>query len=96
MSGPSEADTFWSPSSRAWKSLARRGLRGVKLVIWDAHEGLKAAIRRVVSASWQRGRVHWMGNALAYVPQEMLWGERRSEGPIVAVTTDGVPHAATE
>ena len=46
--GPSEAETFW------WgflKSLARRGLRGVKLVISDAHEGLKAAIRRVFTAT---------------------------------------------
>jgi transposase-like protein len=39
----------------------------VKLVISDAHEGLKAAIRRVFSASWQRCRVHWMRNALSYV-----------------------------
>jgi putative transposase len=52
--GPSEAETFWSTFLR---SLARRGLRGVKLVISDAHEGLTAAIRRV---SWQRCRVHWM------------------------------------
>ena len=49
------------------KSLARRGLRGVKLVISDAHEGLKAAIRRVFTATWQRCRVHWMRNALSYV-----------------------------
>jgi putative transposase len=62
--GPSEAETFWSTFL---KSLSRRGLRGVKLVISDAHEGLKAAIRRVFSASWQRCRVHWMRNALAYV-----------------------------
>ena len=45
----------------------RRGLRGTKLVISDAHEGLKAAIRRVMGASWQRCRVHWMRNAQAYV-----------------------------
>jgi transposase-like protein len=62
--GPSEAETFWSTFL---KSLVRRGLRGVKLVISDAHEGLKAAIRRVMGASWQRCRVHWMRNALAYV-----------------------------
>src|SRR6187397_1044547 len=62
--GPSEAETFWSGFL---KSLARRGLRGVKLVISDAHEGLKAAIRRVFSAGWQRCRVHWMRNALSYV-----------------------------
>ena len=46
--GPSEAETFWSSFL---KSLARRGLRGVKLVISDAHEGLKAAIRRVFGAT---------------------------------------------
>ena len=46
--GPSEAETFWSGFR---KSMVRRGLRGVKLVISDAHEGLKAAIRRVVGAS---------------------------------------------
>ena len=62
--GPSEAETFWSSFL---KSLSRRGLRGVKLVISDAHEGLKAAIRRVFGAGWQRCRVHWMHNALAYV-----------------------------
>ena len=64
--GPNEAETFWSTFL---KSLVRRGLRGVKLVISDAHEGLKAAIRRVMGATWQRCRVHWMRNALAYVPK---------------------------
>ena len=64
--GPSEAETFWSTFL---KSLVRRGLRGTKLVISDAHGGLKAAIRRVMGASWQRCRVHWMRNALAYVPK---------------------------
>ena len=46
--------------------MARRGLRGVKLVVSDAHEGLKAAITKVLSATWQRCRVHFMRNALAY------------------------------
>ena len=62
--GPSEAETFWATFL---KSLVRRGLRGTKLVISDAHEGLKAAIRRVTGASWQRCRVHWMRNAQSYV-----------------------------
>jgi putative transposase len=62
--GPSEAETFWSSFL---KSLVRRGLRGVKLVISDAHEGLKSAIRRVIGASWQRCRVLWMRNAQSYV-----------------------------
>ena len=61
--GHSEAEPFWVEFLR---SLARRGLRGVKLVISDAHEGLKAAISKVLSASWQRCRVHFMRNALAY------------------------------
>ena len=64
--GPSEAESFWSDFLR---SLVRRGLTGVKLVISDAHEGLKAAIRRVMGAAWQRCRVHWMRNALAHVPK---------------------------
>jgi transposase-like protein len=49
------------------KSPARCGLKGVKLVVSDAHEGLKAAIARVLGAAWQRCRVQWMRNALAHV-----------------------------
>jgi transposase-like protein len=62
--GPSEAETFWATFL---KSLVKRGLKGVKLVVSDAHEGLKAAIARVLGATWQRCRVHWMRNALAHV-----------------------------
>ncbi|MGH8276935.1 MAG: IS256 family transposase [Steroidobacteraceae bacterium] len=61
--GPSEAETFWTEFLR---SLARRGLRGVKLVISDAHEGIKAAVSKVMHASWQRCRVHFMRNVLAH------------------------------
>jgi len=53
--GRSEAETFWSAFL---KSLVKRGLKGVKLVISDAHEGLKSAIARVLGATWQRCRVH--------------------------------------
>ncbi len=63
--GPSEAETFWTELLR---SLADRGLRGVKLVIADDHKGLRAAARRVFNASHQRCRVHWMRNALAHAP----------------------------
>jgi len=52
--GPSEAEPFWTDFLR---TLARRGLRGVKLVISDAHEGIKAAVAKVFHASWQRCRV---------------------------------------
>jgi transposase-like protein len=61
--GPSEAETFWTDFLR---KLRRRGLRGVKLVISDAHEGLKAAVSKVMHASWQRCRVHFLRNALAH------------------------------
>lgn len=63
--GPSEAETFWMDFLR---SLADRGLRGVKLVIADDHKGLRAAARRVFDATHQRCRVHWMRNALAHAP----------------------------
>jgi putative transposase len=61
--GPSEAEPFWTDFLR---SLARRGLRGVKLVISDAHEGLKAAIGKVLKTTWQRCKVHFIRNALAH------------------------------
>ena len=64
--GPSEAETFWTDFLRGLKA---RGLDGVKLVVSDAHTGLKAAIARVFDATWQRCRVHWMRNALAHVPR---------------------------
>jgi putative transposase len=64
--GPSEAEPFWSAFL---KSLVRRGLKGVKLVISDAHEGLKQAIAKALNATWQRCRVHWLRNALAHVPK---------------------------
>lgn len=60
---PSEAETFWTGFLR---KLARRGLRGVKLVVSDAHEGIKAAVSKVLTATWQRCRVHFMRNALAH------------------------------
>ena len=61
--GLSEAETFWTEFLR---KLRRRGLRGVKLVISDAHEGIKAAVAKLMNATWQRCRVHTMRNALAH------------------------------
>lgn len=63
-SGPSEAEPFWKGFLR---SLADRGLRGVKLVISDDHKGLRSAAGKVFNATQQRCRVHWMRNALAHV-----------------------------
>ena len=69
--GPSEAATFWLGFLRG---LEKRGLKGVKLVISDSHEGLKAAIAQIFQATWQRCRVHFMRNALAHVskPQHQM------------------------
>ena len=65
--GTSEAEVFWTDFLR---KLARRGLRGVKLVVSDAHEGLKAAVAKVLNASWQRCRVHFMRNVLAHAGKQ--------------------------
>ena len=61
--GTSEAEPIWTEFLRR---LTRRGLRGIKLVISDAHEGIKAAVTKVLCATWQRCRVHFMRNALAH------------------------------
>ncbi len=61
--GTSEAEPIWTEFLR---KLTRRGLRGVKLVISDAHEGIKAAVSKVLCASWQRCRVHFARNVLAH------------------------------
>lgn len=63
--GMSESGAFWEEFLR---SLVKRGLSGVKLVISDAHEGLKTAISTVLTgAAWQRCRVHCMRNILCHV-----------------------------
>lgn len=65
--GAAETEAFWVEFLR---SLVKRGLTGVQLVISDAHEGLKKAVAKVLNgASWQRCRVHFMRNVLAHVPQ---------------------------
>lgn len=62
--GPSEAEPFWTEFLR---QLVGQALSGVQLVISYAHGGLKSAISKVFTATWQRCRVHWMRNALNYV-----------------------------
>jgi transposase-like protein len=64
--GASEEASFWTAFLRA---LVARGLKGVALVISDAHQGLREAISSVLAgAAWQRCRVHFMRNVLAHVP----------------------------
>ena len=65
--GDSEDRSFWTAFLR---NLRARGLGGVRLVISDAHEGLRQAIERVMlGAGWQRCRVHFLRNVLAKVPK---------------------------
>ena len=64
--GQAESEAFWKEFLR---SLVRRGLEGVQLVVSDAHEGLKSAISAVLlDAAWQRCRVHTMRSILTHVP----------------------------
>jgi len=65
--GDSEEGAFWTAFLR---SLRARGMTGVRLVISDAHEGLKGAIGGVLlGAAWQRCRVHFLRNVLARIPR---------------------------
>ena len=86
--GVSEAETFWTDFLR---SLARRGLRGVKLVISDSHEGIKAAVSRVFSATWQRCRVHFARNAMAHAGKS---GRRVVSAFIATAYAQETPEAA--
>lgn len=58
--GPFEAEPFWTAFLR---KLTRRGLRDVRLVISDAHEGIKAAVSKLLCATCQRCRVGLLKNA---------------------------------
>jgi putative transposase len=86
--GASEAETFWTDFLR---KLRRRGLGGVKLVISDAHEGLKAAVTRVLQATWQRCRVHFMRNVLAHAGKQ---GRRVVSAFIATAFAQDDAHAA--
>ena len=86
--GTSEAEPIWREFLR---SLTRRGLRGVKLVISDAHEGLKAAAARVLCATWQRCRVHFMRNVMAHAGKS---GRRVVSAFIATAFAQETPEAA--
>jgi putative transposase len=88
--GPSEAEPFWTAFLR---KLTRRGLRGVKLVISDAHEGIKAAVSKLLCATWQRCRVHFMRNALAHAGKS---GRRVVSAFIATAFAQETPEAASQ
>ncbi len=87
--GALEAELFWTEFLR---KLTRRGLRGVKLVISDAHEGIKAAVSKVLSRSWQCCRVHLMRNALAHAGKS---GRRVVSAVIATAFAQDTPDAAS-
>jgi putative transposase len=67
-------EVFTSEDGSGWTSFLRglvaRGLSGVKLVVSDAHQGLKDAIASCLpGASWQRCRAHFMRNLMSKVPK---------------------------
>ena len=88
--GASEAEPFWTAFLR---KLTRRGLRGVKLVISDAHEGIKGAVSKLLCASWQRCRVHFMRNALAHAGKS---GRRVVSAFIATAFAQETPEAASQ
>jgi transposase-like protein len=87
--GTSEAEPIWTEFLR---KLTRRGLSGVKLVVSDAHEGIKAAVAKILSATWQRCRVHFMRNALAHAGKS---GRRVVSAFIATAFAQDTPEAAS-
>ncbi len=87
--GTSEAEPIWTAFLH---KLTRRGLRGVKLVVSDAHEGIKAAVSKVLCASWQRCRVNFMRNVLAHAGKS---GRRVVSAFIATAFAQGTPEAAS-
>jgi putative transposase len=87
--GTSEAEPIWTEFLR---KLTRRGLRGVKLVISDAHESIKMAVSKVLNATWQRCRVHFMRNALAHAGKS---GRRVVSAFIATAFAQETPEAAS-
>jgi transposase-like protein len=86
--GHSEAEVFWTDFLR---SMARRGQRGDKLVISDAHEGIKASVAKLFSATRQRCRVHSMRKALAHAGKS---GRRVASALIATAFAQEAPEAA--
>jgi transposase-like protein len=63
-------------SASSWKeflqALKDRGLKGVEFIVSDDHPGLKKAVAEILpGASWQRCYVHFLRNALDYVPRKV-------------------------
>jgi putative transposase len=68
--GECESEAFWRSFLR---SLVRRGLSGVQLVVSDAHAGLKKAIAQTLDCPWQRCTVHFLRETLGHVRKDQQW-----------------------
>ena len=82
--GPSEVETFWTEFLR---KLRRRGLRGVKLVVSDAHEGIKAAVAKLRNATWQRCRVLTPCAMRSPTPEKAAGASSRPSSPPPSLRT---------
>jgi transposase-like protein len=82
--GEGETEAFWREFLR---SLVKRGLTGVQLVVSDAHEGLKQAIAQVLGTPWQRCTVHFLREALGHA--------RREQQPMLAALIRPIFNAET-
>jgi putative transposase len=83
--GEVESGAFWTEFLRG---LRKRGLAGVQLVVSDDHEGLKAAIARILSCPWQRCTVHFV--------RDMLYHCRRDQRGLVAAALREVFNAENQ
>lgn len=85
----SEAEPIWTEFLR---KLSRRDLRGVKLVVSDTHESIKITVSKVLNATWQRCRVHFMRNTLAHAGKS---GRRVVSAFIATAFAQETPEAAS-
>jgi putative transposase len=83
--GEAETESFWREFLR---SLCARGLTGVRLVVSDAHAGLKAAIAQVLGAPWQRCTVHFLRDMLGHVS--------KAQQPLISGAIRGVFNATSQ
>lgn len=83
--GEAETEAFWRAFLR---SLVERGLTGVRLVVSDAHVGLKNAIGHVLGCPWQRCSVHFLREALGHA--------RREQQPMLAALIRPILNADSE
>jgi putative transposase len=82
--GEAETQAFWR---EFLCSLHARGLRGVRLCISDAHEGLKQAIASVLGCAWQRCTVHFLRDMLGHV--------NKAQQPMIAAAIRGIFQATS-